>query len=145
MAVRTHERLFNKKPRGIWLPECAYRPRYEWTPPVESAMGTNSYLRKGADEFISEAGLSYFVIDSALLKGGRSIGVYLDRFEALKKLWGEFDKQYHPREENVERFPQEVYLVNSSGQDKAPVAIFIRDPDTGLQVWSGEHGYLRLQ
>jgi 1,4-alpha-glucan branching enzyme len=141
MAVKCHQRLYGRAPRGIWLPECAYRPRYSWSPPVKSDALSGSYLRKGADEFLSEAGLDFFVVDSALLKGGRSIGVYLDRFDALKKLWGQFEKQYDPRDVDQERYPQDVYLVNSSGESKRPVAIFSRDPDTGLQVWSGEHGY----
>jgi 1,4-alpha-glucan branching enzyme len=33
-AVEAHKRHFGQAPRGIWLPECAYRPRYEWTPPT---------------------------------------------------------------------------------------------------------------
>src|SRR5262249_10898825 len=33
-AVATHRRHFGRAPRGIWLPECAYRPRYEWRPPI---------------------------------------------------------------------------------------------------------------
>lgn len=141
MAVKTHTRLFGARPRGIWLPECAYRPRYEWTPPVESAVGKSRYLRKGADEFLSEAGIDYFVVDSSLLKGGKAVGVYMDRFEALKRLWGQFEGQYAPRDEQQERSPYDLHLVNSGGETKRPVAIYTRDPDTGLQVWSGEHGY----
>src|SRR5207245_1618925 len=34
VAVAAHRRHFGRAPDGIWLPECAYRPRYEWTPPV---------------------------------------------------------------------------------------------------------------
>jgi len=97
-------------------------------------------MRKGVEEFLSENGLDYFFIDSALLKGGKAIGVYLDRFEALQRLWGQFEKQFQPREELKERTPREVYLVGSA-EGKKPVAIFTRDPDTGLQVWSGEWGY----
>ena len=26
MAVRTHERILGRRPRGIWLPECGYKP-----------------------------------------------------------------------------------------------------------------------
>ena len=29
-------------PRGIWLPECAYRPRYEWTPPTGPRPGARA-------------------------------------------------------------------------------------------------------
>tara|TARA_Y100001968_G_scaffold62729_1_gene53467 strand:+ start:579 stop:2144 length:1566 start_codon:yes stop_codon:yes gene_type:complete len=42
-AVREHQRLFNKLPLGIWLPECAY---YE-----------------GLDELMLESGLRYAVLD----------------------------------------------------------------------------------
>src|SRR4029079_24415 len=34
VGIETYQRHFGRAPRGIWLPECAYRPRYEWAPPV---------------------------------------------------------------------------------------------------------------
>jgi 1,4-alpha-glucan branching enzyme len=141
MAIKNYEKHFGRKPRGIWLPECAYRPRYEWAPPVDAGFGTDAYPRKGADEFLSENGIDFFIVDSALLKGGKSIGVYIDRFEALKRLWGQFEAQYKPREEDLEKSNHEVYLVSSAAEGKKPTAIFTRDSETGLLVWSGEHGY----
>ncbi|MGB2769632.1 MAG: 1,4-alpha-glucan branching protein domain-containing protein [Candidatus Zixiibacteriota bacterium] len=138
-AVQSYTQHFGRPPRGTWLPECAYRPRYKWTPPLETGLGKESYLRKGIEEFVSENGMDYFFIDSALLKGGKAIGVYMDRFDALKTLWGQFQNEYAPREEEIDKTPREVYLVGTEG--KKPVAIFTRDPDTGLQVWSGEWGY----
>lgn len=140
-AVKNYQKHFGKQPRGIWLPECAYRPRYKWTSPVPLESERKTYLRKGADEFLSESNLDFFIIDSALLKGGKSIGVYLDRFEALKKLWGQFEKEYKPRDEDKEKTPREVYLIASDKVGKKPVAIYSRDPETGSLVWSGEHGY----
>ncbi|HOP07840.1 MAG TPA: DUF1957 domain-containing protein [candidate division Zixibacteria bacterium] len=140
-AVKTHSRHFGRAPRGIWLPECAYRPRYKWTPPVPIDGKQEPYLRKGADEFLTENNLDFFIIDSALLRGGKSVGVYIDRFEALKLLWGQFESQYKPRDEEHDKTPREVYLVSSSPEGKKPTAIFTRDPETGLLVWSGEHGY----
>jgi 1,4-alpha-glucan branching enzyme len=138
-AVQSYTRSFGKPPRGIWLPECAYRPRYKWVPPVDTGLGKKGYLRKGVEEFLSENGIDYFIVDNALLKGGKAIGVYMDRFDALKTLWGQFEKEYSPRKEEIDKTPREVYLVGTEG--KKPVAIFTRDPDTGLQVWSGEWGY----
>ncbi len=140
-AVRNYEKHFGRRPRGIWLPECAYRPRYEWSPPVPINGRQQPYLRKGVDEFLTENGLDFFIIDSALLKGGKSVGVYIDRFEALKRLWGQFERQYRPRTEEKDKTPRDVYLVSSSPEGKKPTAIFTRDPETGLLVWSGEHGY----
>ena len=140
-AVKTHTRHYGKPPRGIWLPEAAYRPRYHWAPPVDSVLGKKPYLRKGVDEFLSENNIEFFFVDSALLRGGKAIGVYMDRFEALKKLWRQFEKEMPVREEDTEKSPYEIYLVSSNPEVKKPVAIFTRDPKTGLQVWSGEWGY----
>jgi 1,4-alpha-glucan branching enzyme len=141
LAVSTHKKHFGKQPRGIWLPECAYRPRYDWMPPVPIDGKQEAYPRKGVDEFLSENGIDFFIIDSALLKGGKSVGVYIDRFDALKILWNQFSEQYKPRKEEEDKTPREAYLVSSAPEGKKPVAIFTRDPETGLLVWSGEHGY----
>jgi 1,4-alpha-glucan branching enzyme len=141
LAVKNYRRHFGRAPRGIWLPECAYRPRYNWAPPVPIDGNQDAYPRKGVDEFLSENGIDFFIVDAALLKGGKSIGVYLDRFEALKRLWGQFESQYHPREEDKEKTPREVYLVSSAAEGKKPTSVFTRDPETGLLVWSGEWGY----
>ena len=140
-AVKNYRKHFGRSPRGIWLPECAYRPSYKWTSPQLVNGKPLTYLRKGVDEFLSENGLDFFIIDSPLLKGGKSAGVYIDRFEALKILWGQFEKSYHPRAEEFDKTPREVYLVSSATEGKKPTAIFTRDPDTGILVWSGEHGY----
>jgi 1,4-alpha-glucan branching enzyme len=140
-AVASYRRHFGRDPRGIWLPECAYRPSYEWKRPAGEAM---SYKRKGVEEFLSENRIEYFFIDNHLLRGGRAIGVYLDRFEELKTLWANFERQYSPLPEHTEKSPYKPYWVASSTDAMAgrmPVTVFTRDSKTGLQVWSGEWGY----
>lgn len=141
LAVKNYEKHFGQKPKGIWLPECAYRPRYEWAPPVPINGSQKAYMRKGVDEFLSENGIEFFIIDSALLKGGKSIGAYLDRFESLRTLYDQSEKNANSRPEEEGKTPREVYLVASKPESEKPVAIFSRDPDTGILVWSGEHGY----
>ena len=138
LGVDTYKKHYGRQPKGIWLPECAYRPAYEWTPPVEGFGGPRH--RKGVEEFLSENGIKYFVVDSHLLKGGKSVGVYLDRFEALKQLWKNFENQYTSTEEDFTKTPHKLYTV-ASAEGKGPVSFFTRDPETGVQVWSGEHGY----
>jgi 1,4-alpha-glucan branching enzyme len=141
-AVRSYERHYGRKPKGMWLPECAYRPRYEWRRPLKGFEKDPASLRKGVEEFLSEEGIDFFIIDAHLLRGGKAIGVYMDRFEALQRLWGQFSDQYVSAAENSERTPYQVYYVSSFGEEKKrPVSILTRDPKTGLQVWSGEHGY----
>jgi 1,4-alpha-glucan branching enzyme len=43
-AVQEHERIFGQKPRGMWVPECAFYP--------------------GLDTVLAEAGIRYFMVDS---------------------------------------------------------------------------------
>ncbi len=140
-AVKSHTRNFGKAPRGMWLPECAYRPAYKWKKPVDDGSDMQPYQRKGADEFLSENGIEFFIIDTAMLKGGKSAGVYIDRFNSLKVLWDQMEKEYKPREEETKKDPRNVYLVSSAPEGKKPVSVFTRDSETGLLVWSGEHGY----
>jgi len=44
-GVAEHERLFGRRPRGMWLPECAYRPD------------------AGIEKLLASAGVSHFVVD----------------------------------------------------------------------------------
>jgi 1,4-alpha-glucan branching enzyme len=139
-GICTYKRLFGRSPRGFWLPECAYRPRYRWNYPVDfEGKPKEPWLRKGVEEILAENGIEYFFIDSHLLRGGEAIGVYAERFRPLRELWEHFSTQYRPEE--TEKSPYSVYLVNSSGEPKAPVAVFTRDPRTGVQVWSADSGY----
>jgi len=140
MGIESYKKHFDRQPLGIWLPECAYRPRYEWKSPIEG-WEKIQYLRKGIEEFLSENEIKYFIIDSHLLRGGKAIGVYLDKFEALRTLWKQFSDQYKPSPEDPHRSPYLPYYVKSYPEEKEPVAVFTRDPKTGLQVWSGEWGY----
>ena len=139
-GVAVYERQLKRKPRGIWLPECAYRPRYRWSYPVENA--GEPFLRRGVEEFLYENGIDYFIVDHHLLEGGKAIGAYLDRFKGLKEVWGRFEKEFEHvwKVADKKRSPYNVYLV-SSNEGKSPTAIFTRDHKTGLQVWSGEWGY----
>ena len=109
-----------------------------WKPPVEYEI--KPYKRKGLEEVLFDSQLKYFVVDSHLLDGSRAIGAYIDRFEALKKLWAQFEKENVPVKVDEKKSPYNVYLVGS-GEKSKNVAILTRDSKTGLQVWSGEYGY----
>lgn len=148
-AVASYKRHFGRAPRGIWLPECAYRPSYLWKNPMDE--NAEPYMRKGVEEFLSENDIEYFYVDSHLLEGGTAVGVYHDRFDELAVLWDNFESQRADRTETgtattasgeaVTASSYKVYLAGSEAPGKKPVAIFTRDSETGLQVWSGEWGY----
>ena len=137
VAVENYKKHFGRAPTGVWLPECAYRPSYRWKNPITREV----YERYGIEYFLAKNGLRYFFIDTALLLGGKSQGVYAARFPLLKELWKQFAEQYEEVHVSFEKSPYEVYLVATGPETDAPVAFFTRDEKTGIVVWSGEHGY----
>lgn len=140
-AKSSHEHHYGVKPRGIWLPECAYRPGYRWEAPVESTIEPSE--RKGIESFLSAEGLKYFFVDTDLLKGGESVDVYLDRFPGLKALYERMDAARTKLPESEKKLTQfRPYWVGGEYPEGAvPAAVFVRDPDTAQVVWSGAHGY----
>ena len=140
-AVASYRRHFGRQPLGFWLPECAYRPRYEWASPLPEGGPHQPQLRKGVEEFLAENGIEYFIVDTATLMGGAAAGVYMERFPGLQQIWERFRASYRPGAVSAEKSPHEVYLVASAVEDCPPVAVFTRDERTGIQVWSGDHGY----
>src|SRR5438093_1203474 len=135
-AVETHKRHFGVAPRGIWLPECAYRPRYEWTPPTGRERGVERRMRPGIEELLAAHGLEYFVADSHLVAAGAPVFLYRDYIPARK----EMAEPTPAIPVNEARSPYAPYRVASRGGTGSAVA-FIRDPKTTLQVWSRDHGY----
>ena len=135
-AVETHRRHFGQAPRGIWLPECAYRPRYEWTPPTGRDSGRVRRVRPGIEELLARHGLEYFVADAHLVSAGDPVFLYRDfvPFKAGR------DEPATSVPGTEARSPYASYRVASRGGSGTAVAFF-RDPKTTLQVWSRAHGY----
>ena len=139
-GVDTYERHIGRKPRGIWLPECAYRPAGPWSFPVlpeGSAKPWNGFDRIGVEDALGQNGIDYFFVDTHLveesvmftpyeLRAGGAVGVAA----ALTVETGASHRSlYRP------------YFADGPHAHKHPVAVFPRDPRTGLQVWSGDAGY----
>ncbi|MCP4230298.1 MAG: DUF1957 domain-containing protein [bacterium] len=137
-AVDSHERHYGKPPRGIWLPEAAYRPGYKWRYPVEPYSEREPSERSGVERLLAKAGINYFFVDTHLLEGGEARGVYAARFEGLKRLMAQMDEEA-PATVEGDYSPHRPYYVGDI--EKGQTICFVRDPETGLTVWSGEHGY----
>src|SRR5207249_3886457 len=120
----------------FWQPECAYRPRYEWTPPTGRERGVERRMRPGIEELLAVHGLEYFVADSHLVAAGAPVFLYRDYTPARK----EMAEPTPAIPVNEARSPYAPYRVASRGGTGSAIA-FIRDPRTTLQVWSRDHGY----
>ena len=131
LGVQTYEKHFGRKPRGIWLPECAYRPRYDWKSPVEP--NSIPWARKGTEEILKDEGLEYFFVDSHMIRGGEPLGTYASNFPQLAEMFARSSKYFTPPAEL--RSEYEHYLLPNG------MTCFARDPETTVKVWSGESGY----
>ncbi len=140
MGVAVHERHMGRRPRGIWTPECGYRPAGMWQTPVipeGSEQPWAPFESIGVEEALAEAGIDYFFVDTHLVEksvlftpydlrvGGGPVG-------AAAAL---------PLPTNGSHSLYRTYLADGPHAREHPVAIFPRDPRTGLQVWSGDTGY----
>ncbi len=131
LGAATHEKHFGVKPRGIWLPECAYRPRYNWKAPVgESEV---PWPRQGIEEVLKDSEIEYFFVDSHMIRGGQPLGTYAQKFPQLAEMFARSSKFFTPPEEF--RSEYEHYVLPNG------VTIMARDPETTVKVWSGDAGY----
>ncbi len=142
-AVAVHERHLGRKPRGMWVPECGYRPAGVWQSLV-TASGEPApwepFSRIGVEEALADAGIEYFFIDTHLVEESilftpyqmmsGNLGLVLHNLPAHElKRKSDLDAIYRP------------YIVDGPRSTDHPVTAFPRDPQTGLQVWSGDTGY----
>ena len=139
-----HRRIFGRDPDGLWLPECAYRPRGPWAP-VPEAPGRGN--RAGIEEHVSEAGYRYFFVDSHLAAAGPGFGLYgadwgewRPELEAAlaQRMPGPVEADHETA--GVPNTPYEAYRV-AGEWGPTGVGALIRDPVTSRQVWSRQQGY----
>jgi 1,4-alpha-glucan branching enzyme len=116
IGTAVYQRHFHSPPRGFWLPECAYRPAGDWTPPIGRIDGLHPGKRQAIDEMLAAAGINYFFIDERQLR--RSPPDY-DRHSPCHVYWVDGKSTENPRS----------------------VAVFARDFITTARVWQHDGGY----
>lgn len=131
LGVANYRKHFGREPRGIWLAECAYRPRYDWKAPV----GVNevAWPREGVEEILKDNGIEYFFVDSHMIRGGQPLGTYAQKFPQLAEMFARSSKYFTPPVD--QRSEYEHYMLPNG------VVCFARDPQTTVKVWSGDIGY----
>ncbi|WP_158943009.1 glycoside hydrolase family 57 protein [Granulicella sp. S190] len=139
-AVNTHLRHFGKAPRGIWAPECGYRPAGLWSYPVPNADGSHTpspFHRIGVEQALSESGLEFFFVDTHLVEeSSRSPSPY-QLLSGNTPSDPEFERLAHEPHRSL----YQPYYVEGPYDKSLATTIFPRDPRTGIQVWSGDSGY----
>jgi len=132
-GVRAYERHFRRKPKAIWLPECAYRPSY-WD--EEAGEQVN---RPGIESFLAAQGIRVFFTETHSVEGGIPVGKAAG--EAIG-IYGAVARRYTleltPSEQEEPGTTYKAYWVGDAADE---VAVLGRNSRTGQQVWSGDFGY----
>lgn len=127
-AAQTHERHLGRRPRAIWLPECAYRPGYY----TEAGA-----LRPGLERLLEVHGLALFFAETHMIEGGAPVGMAAGQGFGP---YGSIDRDYViPTGGVLESHRASTLRPYWVGESR--VAVIGRDNPTGMQVWSSEHGY----
>ncbi len=141
-AKENYIKHFGRAPRGTWLPECAYRPGYDWKTYLPTPLHQTATYRFGVENFVAEQGIEYFVVDEHLTGGGQPVGIFYGEGND-KRIMYTHSQEYHHFPWNFDRSPMMLYNVSSHGDivnQKTAVA-FTRHQSIAMQVWSGESGY----
>jgi 1,4-alpha-glucan branching enzyme len=118
-GLAAHRRHFGRDARGIWLPECAYRPGGSWTSPADGHVEN----RCGLEDFLAARGLKYFFVETHLVTGGRLVPAYGGLVDLPES----------------GATPYRIHAVRAAHGEH--VGVFARDPLSSQQVWSGKIGY----
>lgn len=138
-GIRSYERFFNRKPTGIWLPECAYRPAY---------VTETGRKRPGIEHFLGENGLKVFFSETHTITGGQPVGVaggdIIGPYGVIKRRYViPASKSINIPERSATTF-QPYYVFDTTDYPElnySGVSVIGRNNSVGQQVWSAEWGY----
>jgi 1,4-alpha-glucan branching enzyme len=125
VGADTYERHFGRRARGVWLPECAYRPG------VNQDTLEGYIARPAVDQFLYENQLQYFFTDAHAVVGGKTSG--------MRRHIGVYGKiEYIPMPEKP---LSGLTTYHGYWLPENPVAVYARNERAGYQVWSADQGY----
>lgn len=139
-AVKTHKRHMGRAPRGIWAPECGYRPAGFWNYPVGFADGSSApagFDRIGVEQALSESDIEFFFVDTHLVEDGHRVPSPYELLNGAVPVDGPTIAMTHESHRSL----YQPYYVDGPYDKRYATTIFPRDPRTGIQVWSGDSGY----
>ncbi len=126
--------------KGFWLPECAYRASYDWTPPLPGYPGSR---RAGLEMILRDEGVSFSYVEPHLLTGQPLLGLVNFGLYAEDRVWFEDELRERVLEEDLFRDDPAVfkpyYGVSPGFQDG--IVFVLRDPLGTARVWSKDGGF----
>ncbi|MGI8476978.1 MAG: glycoside hydrolase family 57 protein [Thermomicrobiales bacterium] len=132
-GVAAYEHRFGRRPKAIWLPECAYRPAYD-----EEESG-QTVRRPGIESFLAAQGIEVFFSETHTVEGGLPVGKAAG--EAIGP-YSSVPRRYAVKiTADAQTEPGTTFQAYWVGDAPGQVAVLGRNNQTGQQVWSGTFGY----
>jgi 1,4-alpha-glucan branching enzyme len=126
-GVETYKKYFGRAPKGIWLPECAYRPAQEEHNPITGEVT----IRPSVDAHLHSHGLEHFFTEFHAIEGGVSCGS-----RRVVGAYGNIAYIPMPARPETGLTTYEAYWLKNY-----PVSVMARNDRASFQVWSAAHGY----
>ncbi|HWE02494.1 MAG TPA: 1,4-alpha-glucan branching protein domain-containing protein [Tepidisphaeraceae bacterium] len=132
-GASTSEKHLGRRSRGMWLPECAYRPAVPaWKPAV---LWHDPRYRPGIESYVADAGIDHFFVDSHMIANAQPLGTFENG------VFGEISEaQIHWDKHRAWRSPMAPAGVASAPGTPRCFAM-ARHPRVSEQVWSNIVGY----
>jgi 1,4-alpha-glucan branching enzyme len=129
-GVDSYVKHFGRRPKAIWLPECAYRPAY---------FEDDGTRRPGLESYLEAQGIRVFFTETHTVEGGRPVGKAAgEAIGVYESVSRRYSVDLSAEEQQVPGTTYETYWV---GDAPGSVAVLGRNNRTGQQVWSGQFGY----
>ena len=132
-GVDTFVKHFGRRPKAIWLPECAYRPAF-----VER-VDEEEVTRPGLESFLAAQDIRVFFSETHTVEGGRPVGKAAGDAVGIYGAAPRRKLVNQPAEQQQK--PGTTYKSYWVGDAPGETAVLGRNNRTGQQVWSGSFGY----
>ncbi len=140
LGAMSHERHFGRRPKGIWLPEMAYRGAGVWSYPDGLLEPGVSFNRISTEKILADEALSFFPM------GFHHFEHATAHLPISVKAPEHIDGEPIKVDKNTLQYVAcEPFKVGESADLGKPVIALIRNPETalwvGLQFQPGQNGY----
>jgi len=137
-GIASYQRVFGRKPKTLWLPECGYRP---------ATVDEDGNDRPGIEHFLAENDIRLFFSETHTITGGQPVGVaagdVIGPYGDVKRRYTIPDTAKTPQ--RLATTYQPYYVSDSLRSDKtrkhSGTVVIGRNNNSGQQVWSAEWGY----
>jgi 1,4-alpha-glucan branching enzyme len=129
VGIEQYKKTFERVPKGVWLPECAYRSSMD----VQDVDTRATHTRAPIESFLFKHGIKYFFTEYHTIEGG----VYSE----TRRVLGIYDWNFQTLGAGTARPDTGLTTFEPYWMKDFPVTVIGRNDKASFQVWSATYGY----